>query len=100
MTRSENKFNILIKKDMNNLKISDKGKIQLTIANKFISSIDNGEEQVMHSRSGNIEIVINDEAYEVTEELFESFKKRYQNNLESIKGSQFVFDYVRLLYYK
>ena len=45
---------------MNNLKISDKGKIQLTIANKFISSIDNGEEQVMHSRSGNIEIVIND----------------------------------------
>ena len=77
MTRSENKFNILIKKDiMNNLKISDKGKIQLTIANKFISSIDNDEEHVMHSRSGNIEIVINDEAYEVTEELFESLKKR------------------------
>ena len=61
---------------MNNLKISDKGKIQLTIANKFISSIDNDEEHVMHSRSGNIEIVINDEAHEVTEELFESLKKR------------------------
>ena len=25
-------------------------------------------------------------------------KNRYQNNLESMKGSEFVFDYVQLLY--
>ena len=36
-------------------------KIQLTIANNFISLIDNGEECVMHSKSDNIEITINDE---------------------------------------
>ena len=33
-------------------------------------------------------------------ELFYSLKNRYQNNLESMKSSEFVFDYVQLLYYK
>ena len=61
-------------------------KIQLTIANNFISLIDNGEECVMHSKSDNIEIMINDEADEVIKELFDSLKNRYQNNLESMKG--------------
>ena len=44
--------------------------------------------------------MINDEADEVMKELFDSLKNRYQNNLELIKGSEFVFDYVHLLYYK
>ena len=38
----------------------------------------------MHSKSGSIEILINDEADEVIEEFFDSVKNRYQNNLESI----------------
>ena len=42
----------------------------------------------------------NDKAEEVIRELFDSLKDRYQSNLESIKGSQFVFDYVHLLCYK
>ena len=41
----------------------------------------------MHSKSGNIEIMINDEAVEVIKELFDSLKNRYQNNFESMKGS-------------
>ena len=44
--------------------------------------------------------MINDEADEVIKELFDSLKNRYQNNLESMKGSEFAFDYVHLLYYK
>ena len=32
--------------------------------------------------------------------LFDSLKNRHQNNLESIKGSAFVFSYVHLLYHK
>ena len=48
----------------------------------------------MHPQSDNIEIMINDEKYAVTKELLESLKNRYQNNLESKKGSVFVFDYV------
>ena len=38
---------------------------QLTIANNFISSMDNDEERVMHSQSDDIEIMINDEADEL-----------------------------------
>ena len=75
-------------------------KIQLTIANSFISSINNNEERVMHSKSDNIEIMINDEADEVIKEIFDSLKNRYQNNFESMTGSEFVFDYVHLLYSK
>ena len=43
-----------------NLKKSDTWKIQLTIANKFVSSIDNDKERVIHSKSDKIEIIIND----------------------------------------
>ena len=54
----------------------------------------------MHSKCANIEIIINDEADEVVKGLFDSLKNRYQKNLESMNGSEFVFDYVHLLYYK
>ena len=54
----------------------------------------------MHSKSDNIEIMINDETDEIIEELFQSLKNRYQNSLESVKGSEFVIDYVQLLHYK
>ena len=47
-----------------------------------------------------IEIMISNNADEVIKELFDSLKNRYQNNLESMKGSEFVFDYVHLMYYK
>ena len=56
----------------------------------FISSIDNDEENVMHSKSDNIEIMINDETDEVIKELFNSLKNRWQNDLESMKDSEFV----------
>ena len=46
----------------------------------------------MHSKSDNIETMIDDEADEVIKELFNSVKNRYQNNLESMKGSEFIFD--------
>ena len=56
--------------------------------------MDNDDECVMHSKSDNIEIEINDEADEVIEKLFDSLKNRYQNNLELMKGSEFVFENV------
>ena len=54
----------------------------------------------MHSKLDNIEIIISDEVDEVIKELFNSLKNRYQNNLESMKDSEFVFNYVWCLYYK
>ena len=50
----------------------------------------------MHSKNDNIEIMINDTADEVMKELFDSLKNKYQNNLKSMKGNEFVFDYVPL----
>ena len=52
----------------------------------------------MHSKSDNIEITISDEANEVTKKL--SLKARYQNNLQLMRDSEFIFNYVGLLYYK
>ena len=54
----------------------------------------------MHSKRDNMVIIINYETDEVIKELCDSLKYRYQNNLESMKGIEFVFDYVHLLYYK
>ena len=76
----------------NNLKKFDKWKIQLIVLNNFIFSIDNDEERVMHSKSDHIEIIINDEADELTKELFDSLKNRYQNNLEWMTGCEFFFN--------
>ena len=46
----------------------------------------------MHSKSDNIEIMISDKADEVIKNLFDSLKSRYQNDLESMRGSKFFFD--------
>ena len=54
----------------------------------------------MHSKNNNIKISVNNEADEVIKKRFDSHKNRHQINLESMKGSDFVFDYVHLLYYK
>ena len=42
--------------------------------------------------------MVNYKADEIIEELFDSLKIRWQDNLESMQGSDFVFDYVNLLY--
>ena len=38
--------------------------------------------------------MINNEADEVVKKLFDSLKNRYQNSLESVKGSESDFEYV------
>ena len=53
----------------------------------------------MHSKSDNIEIMISDETDETIEKLFNSLKNRYQNSLQLMRGSEFVFDYIHLSYY-
>ena len=41
--------------------------------------------------------MINDEVDKIIKERSDSLKIRYQNNLESMKGCEFVFDCVQLL---
>ena len=79
---------------MLNLIKSARWRIQLTLTFNFIcSKDDNDEERVMHSKSDNTEVMINDKADEAIEELFKSLLYRYQNNLEKLmRVSTFDFD--------
>ena len=54
----------------------------------------------MHSKSDNVEIMINDEADKVITELFDSLKNRYQNNLESMEDNELLFSDLHLLYFR
>ena len=54
-----------LKDTIDNLKNSDARQIQSIMTNNFNSSIDNNEKCVMHSKSYNIKIMINDEPDEV-----------------------------------
>ena len=64
-----------LKDIINDLKESDAWEIGLTITIHFISPKgDNDEERVMHSKSDNVEIMINGEADEIIEKLFNLLK--------------------------
>ena len=79
----------------------DTRKTQLTITINFLSSKDVEEEHVVHSRSNNIKITSYNDANEIFDELFQSLCSRYQGNLETtMRGSDFIFDSVQLMYYK
>ena len=55
----------------------------------------------MHSKSDNMENIINDKTNEVIEELSQSLFSKYQIRIEiSIKGCDFIFDYMDTLDYK
>ena len=51
-------------------------------------------------RSDNIEIMTGDDNDDIIEELFRSFLQKYEENLQNkMRGSNFEFDGVNLLYY-
>ena len=81
------------------LQNSDAWEIQLTIAINFISSKDSEEERVMHSNSGNIKFTPYSDTNNVIEKFVKSIRSRHQEKLEaSVKGSDFIFDSVQLMY--
>ena len=84
--------------DINNLKKSDKWKIQLTVPNNFNSFIDNEEERVMNSKSDNLEIKINDEADEFITNLKIDIKI-IQNlwNVERLSLIMFIYRIINVI---
>ena len=81
-------------------KTSSEWKIQLTMAINFISSKDSDETRTMHTKSNNVEIMVGRETNEIIEDLSKSFLQKYQEGLkESIRGSEFVYDSIDVLYY-
>ena len=96
-----NKIRAYLKDIVNNLKKYDTWEIQLTIAINFIPSKDNDEERVMHPKSDNIDIMINNKEDEFIDDLFQSLLSLYQIRLKtSMRGCDFIFNCVHLLYYK
>ena len=54
----------------------------------------------MHTRSNNVEIMVGSETNEIIKHLFEPFLQKYQEGVEeSMRGSEFVYDSVEVLYY-
>ena len=86
---------------INDYKSKGEWKIQLTAEINFTSlKPDSNETRIMHSKSDNTEIMTGSDMNEVTEEFFKSFLQRYQEGLqEKMRGSEFAFDEVNLLYY-
>ena len=86
---------------INDYKNKGEWKIQLTAGTNFISlKPDSNETRVMHTKSDNLEIKIGDDSSDVVKDLFRSFLQRYQESLqEKMRGSEFEFDGVNLLYY-
>ena len=63
----------------------------------FISSRNFIESRDMYSKSDNFEIMMGADTNEIIRNLFNSLLRRYQEGLkESMRGSEFVFDYVNL----
>ena len=85
---------------INDYKIQGQWKIHLTIAADFISSKDSNKTRIMHSKSNNVDSMMGSETDETIKQLFESLLERHQNGLEeSMRGSEFIFDSVDILYY-
>ena len=57
--------------------------------------------RTMHTKSDNIEIMMDNETDQIIKESFKSLLQRYQKGLEEkMRGIELVFDGVDLLHYK
>ena len=84
---------------INDHKTRREWEVELTMQISFTSSKDSQETRTMHTKSCNIERMMGNETDELIEKLFESLLQNYEKDLEkSMKGSEFVFDSIDLLY--
>ena len=76
-------------------------KIQLTAEVNFISLKPGSDEtRIMYTKSDNEEFMNGSDTDEVIKLLFRSFLQKYQENLQNkMRGSEFEFDSINLLYY-
>ena len=96
-------FNIIrpyLKDIIDNHKARGEWKIQLTMRIVFASFIDSNETRVMHTKSDNITTCSGIETDDPVNELFNSFRRKFQEGLETkMKGSSFTFERTDLLVY-
>ena len=90
-----------LRKLINQYKNEGEWKIQLIAEINFISLKPGSDEtRVMYTRSDNEELMSGSDTDEVIKLPFRSLLQKYQENLQNkIRGSDFEFDGVNLLYY-
>ena len=85
---------------IDNHKANSEWKTQLILKISFISSLVINDTCIMHTKSDNVEIMNGIERIDIITELFKSFFRRYQENLETkMKGSSYAFKSIDLLHY-
>ena len=89
-----------MRKLINDKKKNGEWKIQLKMKINFICSRNVTESGDMYSKSDNFEINMGGNTIEIIRNIFNSILRRYQGGLhESMRGSEFVFDYIESLNY-
>ena len=79
-------------------KARNEWKIQLSIRIIFVSFTDANETREIHTKRDNVTIMRGAETEDIINELFNTFRKRYQEGLETkMKGSSFTFERIDLL---
>ena len=95
-----NKIREYLRKMIDDKKRIGEWKIQLVLKINFTSSKNFSDVRDMHNKSDNVEIMMGFDTNEIIKKLFNSLLQRYQKGLEeSMKESDFVFDYVESLNY-
>ena len=75
-------------------------KIQLSMRVIFVFFTNANETREMYSKSNNVKTMSSIETDDIINELFNTFRKRYQERLEiKMRGSSFTFDRIDLLEY-
>ena len=73
-------------------------KTQISMRIFFVSFTEANETREMHTKSDNITIMSGIETEDVINDFFDTFRKRYQEGLETkMKGSSFTFERIDLL---
>ena len=85
---------------MDDHKAKDEWKIQLSMRIILVSFTDANETRDIYTKSDNVTIMSGIETEDVINELFNTFRKRYQGGLETkMKGSSYTFERIDLLEY-
>ena len=99
--KTQGKWKVHSGNTITDYKTQGEQKIQLSMTINSISSKDSDEISTMHTKSGNIYIMMGSETDDIIKEFFKSFLQTYQDRLEeSMRGSEFFFDSIDLLEYK
>ena len=94
------KITIDLQNLIDNKKEQGEWKLQITMKIIFISFNDNDKQQIMYTKSDNVNIMRGYATNDIINELFHTFKTKYQAGLETrIVGSNFSFDHIDYLEY-